>query len=104
MTIYDVFITRMNTVLTRGVSMVFNVEAYLEDLSMGHEFPGIVDFYLSNRILGSEEIRGAIDFLTFFGRNSFYNSRDLWLVTACAVVGTVVVGSLSCKSLFLSHL
>lgn len=62
MTIYDVCITQMNMVLTHGVSMVLNVEAYLEDLSMGHEFPGIVDFYLSKRILGLEEIWEAIGF------------------------------------------
>ena len=56
MTIYGVFITQMNMVLTHGVSMVLNVEVYLEDLLLGHEFPGIVDFYLSNRILGLEVI------------------------------------------------
>ena len=62
MTIYDVCITQMNMVLTHGVSMVLNVEAYLEDLSMGHEFPGIADFYLSKRILGLEEIWEGIGF------------------------------------------
>lgn len=99
MTIYGVFITQMNTVLTHGVSMVLNVEAYLGDLSLGHEFPEIVDFYLSNRILGLEVIWEAMDF-NVLGRNSFYSSYDLWLVAVCAVIGPMVVGSLSCKPVF----
>lgn len=100
MTIYDVFITQMNMVLTQDVSRVLNVEAYLEDLLTGHEFPGMVDFYLSYRILGLEEIWEAIDFLIFLGRNSSYNSWYLWLVAACAVIGTAVVGSQSCEPIF----
>lgn len=102
MTIYDVFITQMNMVLTHGVSMVLNVEAYLEELSLGHEFPGTVDFYLSNRILRLEVDLRSHGLFVFLGRNSFYAHCDVWLVTAYAVIGPVVVGSLSRKPIFLT--
>lgn len=64
----DVLLTQMNKTLTHDVSAVLNVYAYFEERSLGHTFPGTVDFYLRNRTPELEKSLEAMDFL-FLGQD-----------------------------------